>query len=96
MEKLQDLIYAQGYRDALFRVISELEGMEQDIKTSREFPGRKKDLQKKGISYNYKTALKVVNFMLENRIVLRANNNAFVRTNPKTESGLEIFFEKGT
>ena len=91
MEKLQDLVYAQGYRDAIARVLYELEGVESDIKILRNFPERKKKLKSKGIVYNYKTALKVVKFILENRIDLRTDMNAFVRLNPQTETGLEVF-----
>ena len=80
IDKLFPTLYVQGYIAALMDVIKTFTDIDYELKLHK----RKR---------NAKTYLDIVNFMLENRAVLREDPDAFVRCNDKAPGGYEIVFD---
>lgn len=72
--------YIQGYTAALLEVRNVLDNIEQDLKAHK----RKRDL---------KAAKQVIDFMIENRTILREDPHAFIRCNNDVQGGFEIYRE---
>lgn len=79
MEKLHSLEYADGYRNALMDVLETLKNIDVDMKIHK----------RKRTAKEY-TAL--IQCMLENRIILRENIDAFVRCS--SNGGYEVYDSK--
>jgi len=79
--KMFGLEYVQGYTAALKDVCETIDQIQADLKIHKR-------------KQNYKTYKAIIECMLENRVILRENPNAFIRCSDKEKSGFEIFTEE--
>lgn len=80
MEKIFGIEYVQGYTAALQDVLTTLECIQIDLKRHKR-------------RQCYKTYKAIINCMLENRVILRENPDAFVRCNDDARNGFEIYIQ---
>lgn len=80
MDKLFGIEYVQGYTAALQDVLTTLSQIQIDLKQHK-------------IKQCYKTYRAIISCMLDNRVVLRENPDAFVRCNDSAQTGFEIYIQ---
>lgn len=80
MDRMFPMEYVMGYTAALQDVLKTFEQIQVDLKFHKR-------------QQSYKTYKAIVECMLQNRIVLRENPDAFVRCNNNAESGFELYVE---
>jgi len=73
--------YNRGYTAALLRVKGMIESISFDMKYHK-------------IPFNKKNIIAVVDKMIEGRMILRDNPDAFVRCNNSVEGGFEVYSPK--
>lgn len=74
--------YVYGYTSALMDVVSVFEYIDDDLKHHK----RKR---------NAKTYQAIAKCMLDNRVTLRENPDAFIRCNDKVDGGFEVYIQHG-
>lgn len=82
MNKMFPTEYIQGFRVALLMV---REGLTDPLLAT--------DLKIHKIPFNRQTIIRYLDCMIENRVILRENPDAFIRCNNKIDGGFEVYIE---
>lgn len=82
MDKSFGYEYVQGYTAALMDVINVFSYIDDDLKHHK----RKRTA---------KTYQAITKCMLDNRVMLRKNPDAFIRCNDKVDGGFEVYIQHG-
>lgn len=76
-----DTLYVQGYTAALQDVLIQFDSIQNDLKNHNR-------------KQNYKTYRAIVEYMLQNRAVLREEPYSFIRCNNSVKGGYELYVER--
>lgn len=81
MNKMFPSMYVQGYTAALQDVLRIITSIQADLKLHKR-------------KQSAKTYLAIIECMIENRVILREQPNAFIRCSDNSSNGFEVYIEE--